>query len=219
MFGDLCMVTVPGNAARPNQRATTMNTSNTSTANRKARRAVQAQARKGNTAAPANDGNGKPVDAVAYYAPFITRWHTDKSGPVVTPGLLNVITALKARPGIEMLHIAMCLRPGGCTVDEYRWAAARADGMPAGPANNNRKALVEARVINVTVTPEGRSYRFKAVLTPKGVQLCAAHGVKVPASALPAKVKAAPAKAPRKPRPAKAPATQPQPSEPATPQA
>lgn len=193
-----------------------MNTSNTTPANRRARRAAAASKGKGNTA-PQADGNGKPVDAVAYYAPFVQRWHTDKSGPVVTQGLLDVVTALKGRPGIEMLHIAMCLRPGGCTVDEYRWAAARADGMPAGPANNNRKALVQARVINVTVTPEGRSYRFKAVLTPKGVALCTAAGVKPPKAALPA-VKAD--KAPRKPRPVKAPAAPaPQPSEPAAPQA
>ncbi len=191
-----------------------MNTTNTSKANRKARRAAQATGK-----APQADGNGKPVDAVAYYAPFIQRWHTDKSGPVVTAGLLDVVTALKGRPGIEMLHIAMCLRPGGCTVDEYRWAAARADGMPAGPANNNRKALVQARVINVTVTPEGRSYRFKAVLTPKGVALCTAAGVKPPKAALPAPAK--PAKAPRKPRPVKAPQPQPQqaPEAPQQPQA
>lgn len=155
------------------------------------------------TTTPAAD---KPRDAAAYYAPFIAAWQPDKSGPVVTAGLIDVITALKPRPGIEMLHIAMCLRPGGCTVDEYRWAARNlTTGMPAGPANNNRKALVEARVLNVTVTPEGRSYRFKAVLAPKGVALCTAAGVKPPKAALPAQPKADKPKAPRKPRPAKAP--------------
>lgn len=160
---------------------------------------------KATTTAPKAD---KPVDATAYYKPFIDAWQPDKSGPAVTAGLIDTVCALKARPGIEMLHIAMCLRPHGCTVDEYRWAGRNlTTGMPCGPANNNRKALVEARLINVTVTPEGRSYRFKAVLTPKGAALVAAHGVKAPKAALPASVSPAKvAKAPRKPRPAKAPA-------------
>lgn len=172
------------------------------------------------TTTTASKGTLPGRDSAAFYDPFIAAWQADKCGPVVTPALIATVVALKQRPGIEMLHIAMCLRAGGCTVDEYRWAGRNlTTGMPCGPANNNRKAFIVAGLLNESITREGRSYRFKCTLTAKAAAIVAAHGVKVPKAALPADAKAAPkaAKATRKPRQPKAapPVTAPQADQPA----
>lgn len=163
------------------------------------------------TTAPASD---KPVangHRDYYRTGALANWQADKSGPAPALAAFDTVHAIaKKRPGVEALHVAMCLRPQGCTVREFRWAGRDNDGMPCGPANNYRGALVTVdKVITVNVLPgQGREYRFKAVLTAKGAALCKAAGVTPPKGALasdaasdkPAKVKRA-----RKPKATPAP--------------
>lgn len=148
-----------------------------------------------------------------YKGKYLTNWLADQCGPAPALNLFSVVHAIdpRKRPGHEALHIAMALRPQGCTVRQFQVAGS------CGPANNYRRDLVKVdKVLTVAVLPsaEGRAYAFKARLTAKGVAMVKAAMGKVPAG-LEADT---PAKAPRKPRTPKvtaAPASEAAPVEPA----
>lgn len=137
-----------------------------------------------------------------YKQAYLNNWLADQCGPAPTLTMFDVVHAIdpKKRPGHEALHIAMALRPQGCTVRQFQVAGS------CGPANNYRRALITVdKVIKVDVLPVNgtRAYAFKAVLTAKGVAMAKAAGVKLPA-VLEGKASEAKAKSPRKPRAAKA---------------
>jgi len=101
--------------------------------------------------------------AASWYGDILKNWSTRESGPKVTSELLataHLLDRKGKRPGVEALHIAMCLRSGGCTVRQFQIAGS------CGPANNYRRALVAAGVVKATV--EGKPYAYLLTVTPKG---------------------------------------------------
>lgn len=145
---------------------------------------------------PAKGEKPVKVDNRAYYRDaFLAKWLADVCGPAPALATFDVVHAIAdKRQGVEALHIAMCLRPNGCTVREFQVAG------NCGPASNYRRELqTVAKVITVTKLPgDGkRAYRFKAYLTAKGVKLCEAAGITPPKGAVKADGDA-PAKAPRR---------------------
>lgn len=134
-----------------------------------------------------NSNNGKspkapkaePVLAgdVAFFSQYLSTWQVASMGPKPTREQFAAALALgKAgkpkRPGVEALHIAMCLRPGGCTVRQFQIAGS------CGPANNHRRALRRDYGL-VTETKSGNPYAFTLKLTPKGQAQLKAFGVAV----------------------------------------
>jgi hypothetical protein len=112
--------------------------------------------------------------AVQWFAPILKAWQKP-FGSKPTEAMLTaavLLTSKYASPGIECLHIAMCLRPEGCTVLQYTNAGIAGLGRVVGPANNKRKALVAGRVFNVNV--EGKPYAFKLAFTGLGEKALAA---------------------------------------------
>lgn len=65
------------------------------------------------------------------------------------------------RPGVEALHLAMCLRPEGCTVAQFCMAGS------CGPANNKRRQVINNGWARVTVS--GKPYAFRLTITDKGL--------------------------------------------------
>lgn len=134
---------------------------------------------------------GLKVISTAWFNDILAKWLVNECGPKPTHEQLAVPLALGKRPGVEALHIAMTLRPAGCTVRQFQVAGS------CGPANNYRRALVADGLLTVQV--QGKPYAFVAALTAKG-KLAVAAGEK---AAIAAKVTAeAPAKAPKGDKPA-----------------
>jgi hypothetical protein len=96
---------------------------------------------------------------LTWYAELLKSWYK-QAGSKPTPAMLMVPELLGKRPGKEALHIAMCLRPEGCTVQQFVLAGS------CGPANNYRRALVKSGWFNCTV--DGKPYAFKLTVTAKG---------------------------------------------------
>ena len=90
----------------------------------------------------------------------LTNWNANECGGKPTTEQLQVPLYLGKRPGNEALHIAMCLRKGGCTVRQFQIAGS------CGPANNYRRRLVREGLFDETV--EGKPYAYKLVVTAKG---------------------------------------------------
>ncbi len=103
--------------------------------------------------------------STAWFNDLLAKWLPGECGPKPTHDQLAVPLALGKRPGVEALHIAMCLRPGGCTVRQFQIAGS------CGPANNYRRRLVHDGLLTVHVT--GKPYAFVAALTAKGKQAVA----------------------------------------------
>lgn len=97
--------------------------------------------------------------ALVWYADTLKGWHK-QAGSKPTQAMLMVPVLLDKRPGVEALHIAMTLRPEGCTVAQFVLAGS------CGPANNYRRALVKSGWFSQTV--EGKPYAFKLTVTAKG---------------------------------------------------
>ena len=100
--------------------------------------------------------------AVAWFKPWLDKWPTQWAGPKPTLAMFMVAGLIDGkRPGVEAGHIAMCLRDGGCTVQQFTTA------FSCGPANNYRRALVGSGFLSCTV--EGKPYAFKLTFTAKGM--------------------------------------------------
>jgi hypothetical protein len=99
------------------------------------------------------------ASALAWFQPTLKGWHK-QAGSKPTDAMLMVPVLMGKRPGVEALHVAMCLRPEGCTVAQFCLAGS------CGPANNYRRQLVKAGWFSTTV--EGKPYAFKLTLTAKG---------------------------------------------------
>lgn len=99
------------------------------------------------------------VSALAWFQPTLKGWHK-QAGSKPTDAMLMVPVLMGKRPGVEALHVAMCLRPEGCTVAQFCLAGS------CGPANNYRRQLVKAGWFATTV--EGKPYAFKLTVTAKG---------------------------------------------------
>jgi hypothetical protein len=125
-----------------------------------------------------------------YYRDMLKSWQVKLSGPKPADELFNVAHALGCRPGVQALHIAMCLRPEGCTVTQFMAAGS------CGPAHNKRRELVGKRWLTVAV--QGKPYAYVAKLTAKGEAKVAA------ANAAASEGDAPKAKAKRKAKKAKA---------------
>jgi hypothetical protein len=97
--------------------------------------------------------------ALAWFKPYLSGW-LKGAGSKPTDAMLTVPLVLGKRAGVEALHIAMCLRPEGCTVQQFCLAGS------CGPANNYRRALVKSGWFGCTV--EGKPYAFKLAFTVKG---------------------------------------------------
>ena len=95
--------------------------------------------------------------AIAWFASVLKNWPTKWAGAKPSDAMLYVPVVLGKRPGVEALHLAMCLRPEGCTVQQFQTAAS------CGPANNYRRSMVKTGWFTCTV--EGKPYAFKLALT------------------------------------------------------
>lgn len=132
--------------------------------------------------------------STAWFADILAKW-PQGCGPKPTHEQLSTVLLLGKRPGVEALHVAMCLRPQGCTVHEYTYAAATGTGKHVGPANNYRRRLQhELGYLNIVET--GRPLRFTATLTAKGKQVVAGNEKVLQAGAVKTQATKAPAKAP-----------------------
>lgn len=98
--------------------------------------------------------------ALAWFQPYLKGWPIKWAGSAPTAEMLMVPLLLGKRPGVEAGHIAMCLRPEGCTVQAFQTA------FSCGPANNYRRALVKSGWFSLTVT--GKPYAFTMTFTAKG---------------------------------------------------
>lgn len=120
-------------------------------------------AHKATTVAPKADKAAlapKHPNAV-WFADLLTNWQPATMGTKPTIAQLSVPLWWGYRAGVEALHLAMCLRPEGCTVAQFCIAGS------CGPANNKRTDVVKHRKL-ATVTVEGKPYAFKLVLTAAG---------------------------------------------------
>ena len=97
--------------------------------------------------------------ALSWFDTILKHWYRE-AGSKPTPQMLMVALLLGKRPGVEALHIAMTLRPEGCTVQQFCLAGS------CGPANNYRRALVKSGWFSCTVT--GKPYAFTLGFTAKG---------------------------------------------------
>lgn len=141
---------------------------------------------------------------LTWFKPYLAKWPAKWAGNPPTPEMLMVPLLIDGkRPGFEAGHIAMCLRPEGCTVQQFQTA------FSCGPANNYRRALVRTGWFSLSV--EGKPYAFKLTVTAKGE----AKLVKAMAAAAEAATNeqadkpAKPAKKPARKRAAKKAVTQP----------
>ena len=96
---------------------------------------------------------------LTWFADVLKHWHR-QAGSKPTDAMLMVPVLLGLRPGVQALHIAMCLRPEGCTVQQFCLAGS------CGPANNMRRDLVKSGWFSSTV--EGKPYAYKLSVTAKG---------------------------------------------------
>jgi hypothetical protein len=114
-------------------------------------------------------------DAIAWYGSILKGW-LKQAGSKPTDAMLMVPVLFGKRPGAEALHLAMCLRPEGCTVTQFVLAGS------CGPANNYRRAMVKTGWFSCVV--EGKPYAFKLSLTAKGeaklAKLIEARAVEAP---------------------------------------
>lgn len=148
--------------------------------------------------------------ALTWYATILKGWQPKLMGAKPTAEMFHKVHMLGFRPGVEALHLAMCLREGGCTVQQFCIAGS------CGPANNKRRLVTQRGHAKVTVS--GTPYAYQLTLTDKGLKVIAANEVKAadqpapaPKASTKAKAKAASKpKGARKARPAtvKAPAPQ-----------
>lgn len=135
--------------------------------------------------------NTKPVTAdvlakivpvasmLTWFDTYLRTWHRE-AGSKPTNAMLMVALLLGKRPGVEALHIAMTLRPEGCTVQQFCLAGS------CGPANNYRRALVKSGWFSCTVT--GKPYAFTLGFTAKGeAKVMTAQAALVAAGEQPAK--------------------------------
>jgi hypothetical protein len=96
---------------------------------------------------------------LTWFADVLKHWHK-QAGSKPADTMLMVPVLLGLRPGVQALHIAMCLRPEGCTVQQFCLAGS------CGPANNMRRDLVKSGWFSSTV--EGKPYAYKLSVTAKG---------------------------------------------------
>lgn len=117
--------------------------------------------------------------SLTWFAGHLKGWHK-QAGSKPTDAMLMVPVLLGKRPGVEALHVAMCLRDEGCTVAQFCLAGS------CGQANNYRRQLVGEGLFSTTV--EGKPYAFKLTLTDKGVKALAKGALAIEAAASTAKV-------------------------------
>ncbi len=99
---------------------------------------------------------------LAWYATVLTDWQVKLFGSKPTSAMFTMVHNWGYRPGLEVLHIAMCLRPEGCTVRQFQMAGS------CGPANNKRRDVVRVRQL-ATEAKVGTPYAFKLTPTAKGL--------------------------------------------------
>jgi len=107
--------------------------------------------------------------ALTWFKGTLSGWHK-QAGSKPTPEMLMVPLLLGKRAGVEALHIAMCLRPEGCTVAQFVLAGS------CGPANNYRRQLVTSGWFSCV--PVGKPYAFVMTFTTKGADKLAKAQVK-----------------------------------------
>jgi hypothetical protein len=110
----------------------------------------------------------------AYFKKALKLWHKAHGTPC-TPQQLTLAVMLTSNnhtPGIECLSTAMSLRNEGYLEAQYTSLATTADlkgtGVPVGPANNKRRALIKAGYIDEVVI--GKPANRQVALTPKGIR-------------------------------------------------
>lgn len=123
---------------------------------------------------------------VSWFAAILAAWVPKLMGSKPTADMLSTPLYWGYRAGSEALHLAMCLRPEGCTVQQFCTAGS------CGPANNKRRDVVSHRKL-ATVTVSGTPYAYKLVMTAKGRDALKAGIAKVASDT--AAEKAKPAKA------------------------
>ena len=122
------------------------------------------------------------TNAHTHYSALLAKWQREW-GSKPTHEHFNTIAAFK-KPGVEALHLAMCLRPEGCTVPQFTAAGSVLKGGKCGPANNTRHALAGIvkgvdtglGMFKQTIMPGTRPYAFKLELTKAGKQAVVAAG-------------------------------------------
>ncbi len=99
---------------------------------------------------------------LAWYQALLTDWQVKLYGSKPKAEHFTMVHNWGYRPGLEALHIAMCLRPEGCTVRQFQMAGS------CGPANNKRRDVVRVRQL-ATEAKVGTPYAFKLTPTAKGL--------------------------------------------------
>jgi|SRR5581483_9946609 len=138
-----------------------------------------------------------------YYANVLKAWQKPW-GSKPTADMFATVHAAGKRPGVEALHLAMCLRPEGCTVPQFTAAGAALKGGKCGPANNARRGLVAAGWFTQSIVPGSRPYAFMLTPTAKLKAALKAASVTANAAATAATGDTAKAKAKRASKPRKA---------------
>lgn len=136
-----------------------------------------------NTDTTAKVTKGRTVKPAAVTVSMGTEWFNtyleqwpDRAGKKPTQAMFKAALVLGKpgvgkRPGAESGHIAMCLRPEGCTVQQFLLT-----GMATGPANNWRRDLRRVYGL-VTESVTGKPFAFHLRLTAKGRDMLKAAGV------------------------------------------
>ncbi len=99
---------------------------------------------------------------LAWYQALLADWQVKLFGSKPKAEHFTMVHNWGYRPGLEALHIAMCLRPEGCTVRQFQMAGS------CGPANNKRRDVVRVRQL-ATEAKVGTPYAFVLKPTAKGL--------------------------------------------------
>lgn len=110
---------------------------------------------------------------MTWYKALLASWQPKLCGPKPTAANFTTVHGWGFRPGVEALHLAMCLRPTGCTVRQFCIAGS------CGPANNKRRLVVQRGWAKVST--EGKPYAFTLTVTPKGDAVIKANTAKAAA--------------------------------------
>ena len=149
-----------------------------------------------------------PCTNAEAHSAVLKSWSTKLCGPKPTAEMvkLNYIIDAGRRAGVEVLWLAMTLRPDGATVGEYMRATSAGGAAHNNAAKYNTERNGAGWFVRVPLPNSERAGRWQHVITDKGItqldkRIAALSGVetKPVKAAKPVKVKAKANKAKAKP--------------------
>lgn len=123
------------------------------------------------------------TDFAAAFTGITKRWHSDW-GTCPTAIMFEQAGALNpSGRGVELLMLAMALRPGGYTNKQFEAAgtafkALHGDTVPCGPANNKRKRIIELRRAKYADGLAGPAWQLVPTAPIKGFKVAAVKKAK-----------------------------------------